>query len=198
MWSWAVLGLLFKSLAPQNQEKRERLGSSEGMETQEIWCFSQSAQTDALNHLFSWTLRGRPQLRFSSALDILSRLGIPRYLDSALLCSQGLEVTDEEKELEITLAPKQNEKSTYSYLQSVSPIRKVAIHGECITVPERYFKPDWKNTLEIQGCTVVHCPGGSVYLVRKKNEAVVDHEPLRTQRKIKKMAKTYLKSPIQS
>jgi len=59
---------------------------------------------------------------------------------------------------------------TFETLQSKFPIRKVPIHGECITIPDHAFKPDWKNTLEIQGCKVIYCPdmpGGSVYLVRR-------------------------------
>jgi len=99
-------------------------------------------------------------------LDFEGMLGLPQ------IPKQGLTVTDHEKELERTLSLTKDEKGiSYNYLQSLYPLRKVPIHGECIVVPERYFKPDWKNTLEIQGCKVVHCldmPGGSVYLIRKK------------------------------
>jgi len=99
-------------------------------------------------------------------LDFEGMLGLPQ------IPKQELAVADNEKELERTLSLTKDEKGiTYNYLQSLYPIRQVPIHGECIVVPERYFKPDWKNTLEIQGCKVVHCldmPGGSVYLIRKK------------------------------
>jgi len=88
---------------------------------------------------------------------------------------QPLVVSEEEKSLEETLTTlsttnKTTEGITYERLQSLFTVRKVPIHGECIVIPEKYFKQDWTNTLELQGCKVVHCPdmpGGSVYLVRK-------------------------------
>jgi len=90
---------------------------------------------------------------------------------------------------------------TFKKIQSLFTTRVVPIHGECVIVPERYFKPDWKNTLELQGSKVVHCPdmpGGSVYLVRKTDGApVVDHDALKTRRRIKRMAKTFLQPGIQ-
>jgi len=88
---------------------------------------------------------------------------------------QPIIMTDEEKGLEETLTTfsktsQTNEAITFERLQSLFTVRKVPVHGECVVVPERYFKPDWTNTLELQGCKVVHCPGmpgGSVYLIRK-------------------------------
>lgn len=66
---------------------------------------------------------------------------------------------------------------TFEDLASKFPTREIPIHGKCIVIPERYFNPDWKNTLGIQGCKVVHCPdmmGGSCYLVRRSEEAVLE------------------------
>jgi len=87
---------------------------------------------------------------------------------------QPLVVSEEEKGLEETLTTLSTTKTlegiTYERLQSLFTVRKVPIHGECIVISEKYFKQDWTNTLELQGCKVVHCPdmpGGSVYLIRK-------------------------------
>lgn len=58
---------------------------------------------------------------------------------------------------------------SFAELSSKFPIRPVPTHGKCVVVPERYFKPGWTATLEMQGCKVVHCPdmrGGSCYIVR--------------------------------
>jgi len=83
---------------------------------------------------------------------------------------QMSEQTDSEEEIrkfEETL----KQGVTFEKLKAQFPTRQVPIHGECIVIPERHFKTDWKNTLEIQGCKVVHCPdlpGGSCYFVRKQ------------------------------
>jgi len=82
-------------------------------------------------------------------------------------------ITEEEKGLEETMTQSKTSQGvdvTFERLRSLFPVRMVPVHGECIVIPERYFKQDWQNTLEIQGCKIVHCPdmpGGSVYLVRK-------------------------------
>jgi len=77
---------------------------------------------------------------------------------------------------------------TFEQLQSQFSSRKIPRHGQCLVVPQRYFKPGWKNTLEIQGCKVIYCPempGGSVYLIRKNNKKEI-------LQKVKQMAREHL------
>lgn len=129
-------------------------------------------------------------------------------LESVLTPQVIEEETVEEAMPILTKASMAMEGVTYEKLQTLFPIRKIPAQGECVVIPERFFKPGWTNTLALQGCKVVHCPdmpGGSVYMVRKDpalqtapNNPVVDHNSLKTRRKIKKMAKDFLKPPIQS
>jgi len=96
----------------------------------------------------------------------------PRAKDLDFEGMLGLRVA-EEKEAE-NLEPliiETGKSITFDFLSSKFPIRQIPIHGTCIVIPERFFKASWKNTLEIQGCKVIHCPdmpgGGSVYLIRR-------------------------------
>jgi hypothetical protein len=73
---------------------------------------------------------------------------------------------------------------TFALLMKDFRTHAFPIHGTCVVVPEHRFKPDWKNTLETQGCKVIYCPdmvGGGCYLIRN-NEL----------QKVKEMAKQHL------
>lgn len=104
----------------------------------------------------------------------VSDISTPRAKDLDFETQLGLKampVIDVEEAEPFTLVLNDAKSLTYDILAEQYPMREVPNYpqmGKCVIVPEHHFKPDWKQTLEIQGCRVLYCPnmpGGSCYLV---------------------------------